>query len=174
EQLDHPEWRGRPVIVGGDPARRGVVSAASYEARRFGVRSAMPSARAAALCPDAVWARPRGERYRDVSRAVREIFRSVTPHVQPTSIDEAYLDATPGAHSGEHPLSIASRIRDEVDRLGVSCSIGIATNKTVAKIASDRDKPHGITVVPPGEEASFLSPLPVRLMPGIGSVTAGR
>ncbi|MBW6468225.1 MAG: DNA polymerase IV [Coriobacteriia bacterium] len=174
EQLDHPGWRGRPVIVGGDPARRGVVSAASYEARRFGVRSAMPSARAAALCPDAVWARPRGERYRDVSRAVREIFRSVTPHVQPTSIDEAYLDATPGAHSGEHPLSIASRIRDEVDRLGVSCSIGIATNKTVAKIASDRDKPHGITVVPPGEEASFLSPLPVRLMPGIGSVTASR
>jgi DNA polymerase-4 len=174
EQLDHPEWRGRPVIVGGDPTRRGVVSAASYEARRFGVRSAMPSARAAALCPDAVWARPRAERYLEVSRAVREIFRTVTPHVQPTSIDEAYLDVTPGAYSGADPVSVARHIQSEVDALGVSCSIGVATNKTVAKIASDRDKPHGVTVVVPGAEASFLAPLPVRLMPGIGSVTAQR
>jgi DNA polymerase IV len=174
EQLDHPEWRGRPVIVGGDPTRRGVVSAASYEARPFGVRSAMPSARAAALCPEAVWARPRGDRYLEVSRAIREIFRSVTPHVQPTSIDEAYLDVTPGAHSGEHPVNVAYRIQEAVDALGVSCSIGVATNKTVAKIASDRDKPHGVTVVSPGGEAEFLAPLPLSLMPGIGSVTAGR
>ncbi|MBE0416528.1 MAG: DNA polymerase IV [Coriobacteriia bacterium] len=174
EQLDHPEWRGKPVIVGGDPARRGVVSAASYEARRFGIRSAMPSARAAALCPDAIWARPRGGRYREVSLAVREIFGSVTPHVQPTSVDEAYLDVTPGAYSGEEPVAVARRIQDEVDRLGVSCSIGVATNKTVAKIASDRDKPHGLTVVPPGSEGAFLAPLPIGLMPGIGSVAAAR
>jgi DNA polymerase IV len=174
EQLDHPEWRGRPVIVGGDPARRGVVSAASYEARRFGVRSAMPSARAASLCPEAVWAKPRGERYREISLAVRQIFTSVTPHVQPTSIDEAYLDVTPGTHSGEDPVVVARRIQAEVDRLGVSCSVGIATNKTVAKIASDRNKPHGLTVVEPGSEACFLAPLPVGLMPGIGSVTAAR
>jgi DNA polymerase IV len=174
EQLDHPEWRGRPVIVGGDPARRGVVAAASYEARRFGVRSAMPSARAAALCPDGVWAPARGERYREVSRAVRAILGSFTPHVQPTSIDEAYLDVTPGDHSADDPVDVARRIQAKVDELGVSCSIGLASSKTVAKIASDRDKPHGVTVVRPGEEGAFLAPLPVDLMPGIGSVTAGR
>lgn len=174
EQLDHPEWRGKPVIVGGDPGRRGVVSAASYEARQFGVRSAMPAARAAALCPNAVWARPRGERYREMSHAVRAVFDRFTPHVQPTSIDEAYLDATPGVHSGEDPREIASAIQQEVDRLGVSCSIGVATNKTIAKIASDREKPHGLTVVLPGQEAAFLAPLPVELMPGVGSITAAR
>lgn len=174
EQLDHPEWRGLPVIVGGDPTKRGVVMAASYESRVFGVRSAMPAARAAVLCPDAIWARPRGERYREVSHEVRAVFASVTPDVQPTSIDEAYLDVTAGEHTGEHPLAIARRIQARVDSLGVSCSIGVATNKTVAKIASDRDKPHGITVVEPGREAEFLAPLSCRLMPGVGSVTGER
>lgn len=174
EQLDHPEWRGLPVIVGGDPSRRGVVAAASYEARRFGVRSAMPAARAATLCPDAVWARPRAERYRELSRTVRAIFEAVTPHVQPTSIDEAYLDVTPGEHGGPDPVDVARGIQGDVDALGLSCSIGVASNKTVAKIASDRDKPHGITIVRPGEEAAFLGPLPANLMPGIGSVTASR
>ncbi len=174
EQLDHPEWRGKPVIVGGDPSRRGVVSAASYEARRFGVRSAMPSARAASLCPEAIWARPRGDRYREISIAVRSIFTTFTPHVQPTSIDEAYLDVTPGTHSGRNPIEIARKIQDAVDDIGVSCSIGVAANKTVAKIASDRDKPRGLTVVVPGAEAVFLAPLPVGLMPGIGSVTRVR
>ena len=174
EQLDHPDWRGRPVIVGGDPTRRGVVAAASYEARRYGVRSAMPAARAATLCPDAAWARPRGERYAEVSRQVRAIFASVTPHTQPTSIDEAYLDVTPGRYGGTHPAITAQEIQRRVDELGVSCSIGVATNKTVAKIASDRDKPHGITIVPPGGEAAFLAPLPAALMPGVGSVTATR
>ncbi|MDY0088314.1 MAG: DNA polymerase IV [Coriobacteriia bacterium] len=174
EQLDHPEWRGQPVIVGGDPAKRGVVMAASYETRAFGVRSAMPAARAAVLCPDAVWARPRGARYRELSQQVRAIFSAVTPHVQPTSIDEAYLDVTPGEHTGDHPLAIAREIQSRVDALGISCSIGVAANKVVAKIASDRDKPHGITVVWPGEEAAFLAPLPCKLMPGVGSVTAAR
>lgn len=173
EQLDHPEWRGRPVIVGGAPSGRGVVSTASYEARTFGIHSAMPAAQAARLCPDAVWAKPRFKRYSQLSRAVREILGSVTPHIEPTSIDEAYLDVSPG-QTGSHPVEIAERIRREVDGLGLSCSLGVATGKTIAKIASDRDKPHGITVVWPGTEAAFLAPLPVGVLPGIGAQTAQR
>lgn len=174
EQLDNPEWRGRPVIVGGAPGGRGVVSAASYEARAFGVRSAMPSSRAARLCPDAVWARPRFDRYRELSDEVHDIFRSVTPRVQQVSIDEAYLDVTPGAYSETDPVALAREIQERVDALGLSCSIGIGTSRTVAKIASDRDKPHGITVVGPGREAAFLADLPATLLPGIGAATAER
>lgn len=174
EQLDHPEWRGRPVIVGGSPSRRGVVATASYEARAFGVRSAMPAAVAERLCPDAVWTRGDFERYGEVSRAVRAILESFTPWVEVASIDEAYLDVTPDTADPRDPASVARDIRAAVDALGVSCSIGVATSKTVAKVASDADKPHGITVVHPGEEAAFLAPLPVRALPGIGSVTAER
>lgn len=173
EQLDHPEWRGKPVIVGGSPEGRGVVSTASYEARRFGVKSAMASARAVRLCPDAIWAHPRFERYQELSQQVRRIFESATPRVQPVSIDEAYLDVTPGA-SGEDPVDVARRIQSAVDELGLSCSVGVATSKVVAKIASDMDKPHGLTVVPSGQEAAFLSPLPIRAMPGIGPRSAER
>ncbi|MBE0475776.1 MAG: DNA polymerase IV [Coriobacteriia bacterium] len=173
EQLDHPGWRGRPVIVGGAAASRGVVAAASYEARRFGVRSAMPSATAARLCPDAVWAPPRFERYREVSLAVRAVFDEVTPHVQPVSIDEAYLDVTPGG-TGVHPVTASRRIQARIGALGLSCSVGVATSKTVAKIASDLDKPHGLVVVPPGEEAAFLAPMPVEALQGVGKMTAGR
>jgi DNA polymerase IV len=173
EQLDHPEWRGKPVIVGGSPDKRGVVAAASYEARRCGVRSAMPAARAVRLCPDAIWTRGSFGRYDEVSRAVMDILRTITPEVQPVSIDEAFLDVTPGAH-GAHPVEVARRIRAEVAQLGVTCSVGVATSKTAAKIASDHDKPDGLTVVWPGEEAAFLSPLPVRTLPGIGPVSAGR
>lgn len=174
EQLDHPEWRGRPVIVGGAPGGRGVVSAASYEARAFGVRSAMPSAQAARLCPDAIWARGRFDRYRELSATIRSVLLSVTPLVQQVSIDEAYLDVTPTGHRPEDPVAIADDIRSRVDALGLSCSIGVAASKTVAKIASDHDKPHGITVVRPGEEAAFLAPLPVRAIPGVGAATAAR
>ena len=173
EQLDHPEWRGKPVIVGGAASSRGVVSAASYEARRFGVHSAMPSARAAKLAPNAVWAPPRFERYSEVSRKVRDIFEDETPRVEPTSIDEAYLDVTPGK-DGEDPVEVARRIQRRVGEIGLSCSIGVATSKTVAKVASDHDKPHGLTVVPPGGEAAFLAPLPVRALTGIGAVTERR
>jgi DNA polymerase IV len=174
EQLDHPEWRGRPVVVGGSPDSRGVIAAASYEARAYGVRSAMPSARAARLLPaDAVWTRGDFARYGEMSHAVFTIFESFTPEVQGASIDEAYLDLTPTPES-EHPVAVARAIQAAVDELGLSCSIGVATNKTVAKVASDRDKPHGITIVRPGCEASFLAPLPVRLMPGIGPATAAR
>ena len=174
EQLDHPEWRGRPVMVGGDPGGRGVVAAASYEARAFGVRSAMPAARAARLCPDAVWARPRFGRYQELSRAAQAVLAEVTPHVEQVSIDEAYLDVTPTSASPDDPVAVAISIQRAIDALGLSCSIGIATSKTVAKIASDRDKPHGITVVRPGEEVAFLGPMPVTALPGIGAATAER
>ncbi len=174
EQLDHPEWRGRPVVVGGSPDKRGVIAAASYEARAYGVRSAMSAARAASLLPpDAVWTRGDFARYGEVSRAVFDILRSVSPDVQPASIDEAYLDATPG-ENGEHPVAVARRIMAAVAAMGVTCSVGVATSKTVAKIASDRDKPRGLTVVLPGEEAAFLAPLPAGAMPGIGPQTASR
>jgi len=174
EQLDHPEWRGRPVIVGGSPEGRGVVSTASYEARVFGVRSAMASSQAVRRCPDAIWARPRFSRYSELADAVCDIFRDVTPHVQRVSIDEAYLDVTPTPLCPTDPVALAGEIRTRVDALGLSCSIGVATSKTVAKIASDHDKPHGITVVIPGEEAAFLAPLPVSAIPGVGAATADR
>ncbi len=173
EQLDHPEWRGRPVIVG-SPEGRGVVSTASYEARAFGIRSAMPSAQAVRRCPDAIWARPRFARYAELSDEVCAIFRDITPHTQRVSIDEAYLDVTPSARRATPPALLAEEIQHRVDALGLSCSIGIATSKTVAKIASDHRKPHGITVVAPGTEAAFLAPLPVFSLPGVGAATTGR
>lgn len=172
EQLDHPEWRGLPVIVGGSADRRGVVAAASYEARRFGVRSAMPSAQAQRLCPNAVWAPARFDRYRELSGCILAIFEEITPAVEQISIDEAFLDVTPSANRPQHPAEAAAVIQGRVDELGLSCSVGVATCKTVAKIASDHDKPHGITIVRPGEEAAFLAPLPVGTLPGIGNATA--
>lgn len=172
EQLDHPEWRGRPVIVG-SPQPRGVVSTASYEARTFGVRSAMPAFQARRLCPNAIWAQPRFDRYQELSRQVRAIFAEMTPLVETASIDEAYLDATPGRY-GPHPVAVAQRIRERIDALGLTCSIGVASGKTVAKVASDARKPHGLTVVRPGEEAAFLAPLGVRALGGIGPSTFER
>lgn len=174
EQLDHPEWRGKPVIVGGDPGRRGVVSTASYEARVFGVHSAMASATAARLCPDAIWTRGNFKRYREMSDQVMDILLRESPLLQQVSIDEAFLDISPGRYSKEHPVTIAHRIRRRVSELGITCSVGLGTSKTVAKIASDRDKPNGITVVFPGSEMGFLSPLPVRALSGIGRQTAKR
>jgi DNA polymerase-4 len=174
EQLDHPEWRGLPLVVGGSPDARGVIAAASYEARRYGVRSAMPSARAALLLPpEAIWTRGDFDRYGEVSAQVFEILDAFSPEVQPASVDEAYMGLDTGL-GARHPLEVARAIQDQVDGLGLSCSVGLASNKTVAKIASDRDKPHGITVVWPGTEAAFLAPLPVRTMPGIGPTTAQR
>ena len=169
EQLDHPAWRGKPVIVGGDADKHGVVSTASYEARPYGVRSAMPSSTARRLCPDAVWTHGRFDRYREVSNAIMAILRSETPHVQQVSIDEAFLDITPTAVNREHPVRVAQRIQRRVEELGVTCSIGAGTSKTIAKIASDMDKPRGLTVVYPGSERDFLAPLPVRAMSGIGA-----
>ena len=169
EQLDHPAWRGKPVIVGGDADKHGVVSTASYEARPYGVRSAMPSSTARRLCPDAIWTHGRFDRYREVSNAIMAILRSETPHVQQVSIDEAFLDVTPTVVNREHPVRVAKRIQRRVEELGVTCSIGTGTSKTIAKIASDMDKPRGLTVVYPGSERDFLAPLPVRVMSGIGA-----
>ena len=174
EQLDHPEWRGKPVIVGGSADRRGVVSTASYEARRFGVHSAMPSATARRLCPQAIWTNGHYARYKEMSAAVMAILVDETPLVEQVSIDEAFFDVTPGRFSQESPVLICARIRERVSELGVTCSIGLGVNKTVAKIASEREKPRGLTVVPPGTEAAFLAPLPVGRMSGVGPATQER
>ena len=169
EQLDHPAWRGKPVIVGGDADKHGVVSTCSYEARAFGVRSAMPASTARRLCPDAIWTRGHFARYRALSNEIMTILRDETPYVQQVSIDEAFMDVTPTAVNTEHPVLIARRIARRVEELGVTCSIGVGTTKSVAKIASDMDKPRGITVVYPGGERAFLDPLPVRTVSGVGA-----
>lgn len=174
EQLDHPEWRGRPVIVGGDADRRGVVSTASYEARAYGVHSAMPAAQAARLCPDAIWTHGHFDRYREMSARVMDIILDETPLVEQVSIDEAFFDVTPGRYSRESPVSICRRIQARVAELGVSCSIGLGVCKSVAKVASEAEKPRGLTVVLPGSEAAFLAPLPVRAMSGVGPATEAR
>jgi DNA polymerase IV len=169
EQLDNPELRGKPVVVGGSPEGRGVVAAASYEVRKFGVHSAMPMSRALRLCPAAVRISPRFDRYGEMSRQVMSLFRSVTPLVEPLSLDEAFLDVT-GRHR-EHggAKGLAEHLKREIKRqTGLTVSIGVGTNKTVAKIASDKEKPDGLVVVPPGSEAQFLAPLPVRTLWGIG------
>lgn len=172
EQLDHPGWRGKPVIVGGDPDRRGVVSTASYEARKFGVHSAMPSSTARQRCPQAIWTRGHFGRYREMSRKVMDILFRETPFVQQVSIDEAFVDVSPTPHNHEHPVLIAQRIQRRIAQLGVTCSVGVGTTKSVAKVASDRDKPNGMTVVYPGREAAFLGALPMEDMSGIGPAAA--
>lgn len=173
EQLDHPEWRGKPVIVGGSPERRGVVSTCSYEARTYGVHSAMSSAQAKRLCPDAIWTPGHFARYREMSAQVMAILADETPYVEQVSIDEAFFDISPGRFTDESPIAIARRITDRVAKLGVTCSIGLGSSKTVAKVASEREKPRGLTVVLPGTEEGFLAPLPVRAMSGIGKAAEG-
>lgn len=169
EQLDHPAWRGKPVIVGGSPERRGVVSTASYEARAYGIHSAMPSYQARRLCPDALWTKGHFARYRELSEHVMRLLRDETPLVEQVSIDEAFFDVSPGRYSRESPIEICRRIQRRVSALGITCSIGLGTSKTVAKVASERQKPRGLTVVLPGTERGFLAPLPVRALSGIGA-----
>lgn len=165
----HPELRGLPLVVGGDPDRRGVVATASYAARAFGIRSAMSCAEARRRCPDVVFVRPDITRYREWSRRVWDLVAKHSSCVEQIGIDEGYivLDETGQAHA----LRIRQAIRDQIR---LSASLGVATCKVVAKIASDRDKPGGITVVPPGGEAAFLAPLPLRALPGIGPRTGER
>lgn len=172
EQLDQPQLRGKAVLVGGPPESRGVVAAASYEARRFGVRSAMPMSRAVRLCPSAVRVSPRFERYGELSREVMAIFRDITPLVEPLSLDEAFLDVTAVVQDfgGAHPL--ARHLKTQVkERTGLTVSVGVGANKVVAKIASDLEKPDGLVVVALGQEELFLAPLPVRSLWGIGPRT---
>lgn len=173
EQRDHPELRGKPVIVGGRPTDRGVVSTCSYEARAFGVRSAMPLRTAAALCPQGIFVPVNGRAYQAESRTVMAILRRFTPLVQPVSIDEAFLDVT-GSHAlfGDGP-TIARRIKDAIhEETRLTASVGVARTKLVAKIASDLRKPDGLVVVVPGEEAAFLAPLPISRLWGVGEKTA--
>jgi len=169
EVLDDPSLRGKPVIVGGDPGARGVVSAASYEARRFGVHSAMPLRTAARLCPTGVFLPGRPERYRDLSRQVMRIFASYTPLVEPISLDEAFLDVTASRDAFGDGEAIGQAIKKRVlDEVGLVVSVGVASNKLCAKVASDLRKPDALVVVPPGREAAFLAPLPVSRLWGVG------
>ncbi len=176
EQLDHPEYRGRPVIVGADPRRgsgRGVVAACSYEARTYGIRSALPIRQAWERCPHGVYVRPRLARYREVSARVFEVFRRYTDRVEPLSIDEAFLDLTGCERLFGPGEAVARRIRQDIrEELGLGASVGVAPNKFLAKIASDLDKPGGLVVVRPGEEERFLAPLPVGRLWGVGPRTA--
>jgi DNA polymerase-4 len=174
EQRDDPQLRGKPVIVAWR-ANRSVVCAASYEARRFGVRSAMPAIRAERLCPDAIFVPPDFLRYRAVSRSVREIFKQHTDLVEPLSLDEAYLDVTENKTGLPTATRVARAIRQQIrDELNLTASAGVAPNKFLAKIASDWRKPDGLFVIQPEEVDTFLSPLPVKRLPGVGNVTAGK
>src|SRR5690349_22126019 len=175
EQRDRPELRGRPVAVGGAPDKRGVVAAASYEARRFGVRSAIPMSRAVRLCPSLVIVHPDFTKYRTVSQQVFTIFRAVTPLVEPMSLDEAYLDVTENAWGEELGMNVARRIKAEIRAAtGLTASAGVAPNKFLAKIASGWQKPDGLTVIAPGRVEQFLHGLPVDALWGVGPVTAGK
>jgi DNA polymerase-4 len=174
EQRDNPELRGRPVVVAWRGARS-VVCASSYEARKFGVRSAMPAVRAERLCPEAVFIPPDFVRYKAVSRAVREIFERHTDLIEPLSLDEAYLDVTENKLGLETATRVAKRIRQEIrEELNLTASAGVAPNKFLAKIASDWKKPDGLFVIQPHEVESFLVPLPVGRIPGVGQVTEAR
>src|SRR3989475_4234836 len=162
EQRDDPSLRGKPVAVGGQPNRRGVVAAASYEARAFGVRSAMSMARAASLCPSLVIVPPDFARYKAASNAVFGIFREVTPLIEPLSLDEAYLDVTENAWGETLATPVARRVKDRIRAdTGLTASAGVAPNKFLAKIASGWKKPDGLTVISPGRVEPFLSRLPV-------------
>ena len=168
EQHDRPELAGKPVVVG-HAGPRGVVAAASYEVRRFGVRSAMPMSTALRLCPAAICVPPHMTRYREVSRQVFAVFHEITPLVQGLSLDEAFLDVSGSIALLGKPPAIARRIKDEIrSRTGLTSSVGVATNKLVAKIASDLEKPDGLTVVPAERVREVLDPLSVRRLPGLG------
>jgi DNA polymerase-4 len=175
EQRDDPQLRGRPVAVGGDPHRRGVVAAASYEARKFGVRSAIPMARAVRLCPHLLIVKPDFRKYKAASEAVFEIFRSVTPLVEPMSLDEAYLDVTENAWGEPLGKTVAARIKAAIrEATNLTASAGVAPNKFLAKIASAWKKPDGLTVIAPERVERFLQKLPVDALWGVGPVTAAR
>ena len=171
EVLDNPDLKGKPVIVGGN-RERGVVSSASYEARKFGVHSAQPTARAFRLCPKGIFLPPRMERYKEISDQVFEIFFRFTPLVEPLSIDEAFLDVTGSTRLFGLPVDIAKKIKHLVrQETGLTVSAGLAPSKFIAKIASDMDKPDGLTIVPRDRIRAFLDPLPIGKMWGVGKVT---
>jgi DNA polymerase-4 len=174
EQRDNPELRGRPVVVAWR-GNRSVVCAASYEARRYGIRSAMPAVSAQRLCPEAIFIPPDFVRYKAASSAVREIFQRHTDLIEPLSLDEAYLDVTENKMQLPTATRVAKRIREQIrEELNLTASAGVAPNKFLAKIASDWKKPNGLFVIQPHEVQSFLLPLPVNRIPGVGQVTESR
>ncbi len=174
EQRDNPALRGRPVAVGGS-SRRGVVAAASYEARRFGVRSAMPSITAKRQCPDLIFVPPRFDVYREVSQQIRAIFHAYADEVEPLSLDEAYLDVSRDSAGIGSATETARLIRARIRReTGLTASAGVSYNKFIAKLASDQNKPDGMTVIPPGKGAAFVQTLSIRRFHGIGPVTAAK
>jgi DNA polymerase-4 len=169
EELENPELKRVPLVVGGDPNGRGVVATANYVARRFGIHSAMAAAEARRRCPHAVFVRPRHAVYRDYSREVWSTIREIVPTIEQAGIDEGYLDLGEVAPVFDDARALGEAVQTVVRaRTRLSCSIGIATSKVVAKVASDRRKPGGLTVVRPGREAAFLAPFPIRILPGIG------
>lgn len=175
EQRDDPKLRGKPVIVGAGPHERGVVSAASYEARKFGVRSAMPSRTAYRLCPQGVFVHPDFKKYREASHQIREIFLRHTPLVQPISIDEAFLDVTGAVKSLTDAVGIARAIKAEIKAATrLTGSVGVAPNKFLAKLASDLNKPDGLTLITEEDKVATLAPLPVSKIWGVGKVTEQR
>src|ERR1700759_2835967 len=173
EQRDNPELRGKPVAVGGQ--HRGVVTAASYEARPFGVRSAMPSVTARRRCPDLIFVKPRFDAYREVSHRIRAIFHDYTPHVEPLSLDEAYLDVTEDLKGIGIEKTIAEEIRARIRaETGLTASAGVSYNKFLAKLASDQNKPDGLCVITPARGEAFVASLPVKRFHGVGPVTAAK
>ena len=172
EQMDNPELKGKPIAVGGSE-KRGVVSAASYEARKFGVRSAMSGLQAKRNCPDLIFVRPNFERYHEISKKIRKIFRDYTDLVEPLSLDEAYLDVTENKKGNPSASLIAKEIRERIFKeVGLTASAGISVNKFVAKVASDYNKPNGQKTVNPEEVLEFLEQLDIRKFYGVGKVTA--
>lgn len=176
EQRDFPEYRGKPIIVGGSPeGRGGVVATASYEARKFGIRSAMPSKTAQRLCPDAIFVYPRFDAYKTVSAKIREIFHRYTDIVEPLSLDEAYLDVTKDKQGIGSAMDIARLIKQAIrEELQLTASAGVSINKFVAKIASDMDKPDGLTFIGPSKIEEFMEKLAVEKFYGVGKVTAAK
>lgn len=175
EELDRPELAGRPVIVGGTPQGRGVVAAASYEVRKYGVHSAMPTATALRLCPHAVLIPPRHGRYAELSRRIRAVFERYSPQVEPLSVDEAFIDVTASERLFGSAATIGRRIKDDIrEELGLVASVGLAPNKFLAKLASDLDKPDGFLAVAEEGVAAFLAPLPIGRLWGVGPKSAAR
>src|SRR5712672_1461515 len=174
EALFDPTLKGKPVVVGGQRDERGVVAAASYAARKFGVHSAMPLRTAAKLCPQALFVNGHPERYREYSKKAYEVLCRFSPKVEMASIDEAYLDLTGTERLHGPPLRAAHRLHAAVHKAtDLNCSIGVARSRLVAKVASDQAKPNGVLWILPGQEADFLGPLDVRRIPGVGKVTEG-
>ncbi|MBV1915457.1 MAG: DNA polymerase IV [Pseudomonadales bacterium] len=172
EQRDFPELRGQPVIVGGQPERRGVVAACSYEARKFGIHSAMASSRAYRLCPNAIFVKPRFEAYKQASSDIHEVFREITDLIEPLSLDEAYLDVSDSTEQQGSATRIAQLIKQKIlSRTNLVASAGVSYNKFLAKIASDMDKPDGLFVIRPEQGMEFVSTLPVKKIHGVGRVT---